>query len=87
MKFSVTTNQKAKTARLWTADSADRDFRDDRWSSRELDVKSGSSKAEATVEKPASGYRAFLGELVLTSSTGHEYKVSTEARVTPDTKP
>jgi PhoPQ-activated pathogenicity-related protein len=87
VKLALTANQKAKAARLWTADSTDRDFRDDPWSSRELDVKSGSSKAEATVEKPASGYRAFLGELVLTSPTGHDYKLSTEARVTPDTKP
>ena len=54
-----------------------------KWSSRELDIKSGSSQAAARVEKPGKGYRAYLAEVVLTSSTGDEYKLSTEARVTP----
>jgi hypothetical protein len=85
--LSMEINQKAKEARLWTADSPDRDFRNDRWSSKPLDVKQGSSKAAAEVEKPASGYRAFMGEFVLTAPTGHEYRLSTAARVVPDTKP
>jgi len=33
---------------------------------------------------PTSGYRAFMGEVVLTSSTGHEYKLSTQVQVVPD---
>ncbi|MCI0381070.1 MAG: PhoPQ-activated pathogenicity-related family protein [Gemmataceae bacterium] len=85
--LSMSSNHKAKLARLWTADSTDRDFRNDRWSSRDLDVKSGSSQAEARVEKPARGYRAYMGELILTSPTGHDYRLSTAARVTPDSKP
>jgi hypothetical protein len=77
-------NRPAKTTRLWTADSADRDFRDERWASRELDVQSGSIKALAEVDTPSQGYRAYMFEVVLISSTGLEYKLSTEARVTPD---
>jgi hypothetical protein len=69
---------------LWTADSEDRDFRNDTWTSSELAIKGGSSKASAVVETPAKGYRAYLAEVVLTAPDGHEYKLSTEARVTPD---
>ena len=83
-KLALKVNQAAKAALLWTADSADRDFRKDYWSSRALTVEPGSSRASAEIEKPESGYRAYLGEVTLTSPTGHEYKLSTEARVTPD---
>ena len=85
--LSMQVNQKAKEARLWTADSTDRDFRNDKWSSKPLEVKQGSSKAAAEIQKPASGYRAYMGEFVLTAPTGHEYRLSTAARVVPDTKP
>ena len=83
-ELSISVNQAAKSIRLWTADSADRDFRNDQWSSRDLPVKAGSSHAAAEVSKPSQGFRAYLGEVVLTSPTGQEYKLSTEARVTPD---
>ncbi len=77
-------NRSAKAIRVWTADSADRDFRNDRWTSRELEIKAGSAIADAKIEKPAAGYRAFMGELVLTNSLGHEYKLSTQVQVVPD---
>ena len=83
-KLSVKVNRDAKSIKLWTADSSDRDFRDDKWASRDLPIKSGSSRAEAEINSPDQGYRAFLGEVILTSPTGHSYKLSTEARVTPD---
>lgn len=76
----------AKTFRLWTADSPDRDLRNDRWSSAELPSNPG-RKAATQVSQPASGYRAYLVEAEFTASTGHAYKLSTEARVTPDTQP
>jgi PhoPQ-activated pathogenicity-related protein len=76
----------AKTFRLWTADSPDRDLRNDKWSATEL--KSNPGKQVSTrIEKPASGYRAYLVEAELTATTGHTYKLSTEARVTPDGAP
>ena len=77
-------NRTAKAARLWTADSADRDFRNEKWSSRDLPVKSGGSVADVDVQKPESGYRAFMGEFILTNRLGHEYKLSTQVQVTPD---
>jgi PhoPQ-activated pathogenicity-related protein len=74
----------AKGFRLWTADSSDRDFRDEKWSSRELEIKSGSSQASAEVAMPREGYRAYFIEALLSSSTGQTYKLSTEARVIPN---
>lgn len=76
----------AKTFRLWTAISPDRDLRNDRWASVEVPSNPG-HKATATVERPAEGFRAYLMEAEFTTKTGHTYKLSTEARVTPDTKP
>jgi PhoPQ-activated pathogenicity-related protein len=84
--LSATLNHEAKKARLWTAYSMDRDFRDDQWSSQELTVTSGSSRAEAKIETPQQGYRAFLIELELVAPDGRPFKLSTEARVTPDGK-
>ena len=73
----------AKAVRLWTADSPDRDFRNDRWSNTV--VTNGSAReVTANIVTPSKGYRAFMGEVVLTSPSGQDYKLSTEARVTPD---
>jgi PhoPQ-activated pathogenicity-related protein len=82
--LQVRVDQPASHICLWTADSKDRDFRDDKWNSRELEVQPGSSRASADVDKPERGYRAFLAEVQLTSPTGDLYKLSTEARVVPD---
>jgi PhoPQ-activated pathogenicity-related protein len=83
-KLSLKVNQPAKAALLWTAESSDRDFRNDRWSSSALTIEPGSSRARTEIQKPSSGYRAYLGEVTLASPSGHEYKLSTEARVVPD---
>lgn len=83
-ELKVTVDRPAKRIRLWTADSTDRDFRDEQWTSRDLEISAGSSRATTEVTTPGTGYRAYLVEAVLTSSTGAEYKLSTEARVTPD---
>ena len=85
---AVKVNQTAKAIRLWTAHSADRDFRDDKWTSRELATPQDRSR-QATAEVPASasGYDAFLAEVELTAPTGNTYKLSTQVQVTPDTKP
>ena len=83
-ELSLSVNAPAKNIRLWTADSGIRDMRKAKWTSRELEIKPGSSQASVEIAKPEKGYRAYLGEVVLTSSTGQEYRLSTEARVTPD---
>ncbi len=84
LEMSVT--PAAKTFRLWTATSPDRDLRNDRWTSVEVPSNPG-HKATATIERPAEGYRAYLMEAEFSTQTGHTYKLSTEARVTPDTAP
>ena len=80
----VKISERVNAIRLWTADSADRDFRDDQWSSRDLDIGSGSSTGAAEVTVPDAGYRGYLLEITLKSPRGHPYKLSTEARVAPD---
>jgi PhoPQ-activated pathogenicity-related protein len=80
----VTVDRPAKAMHLWTADSATRDFRRAKWSRQTLDIAPGSSMASAEIDPPASGYRAFMGEVVLSTSSGHEYKLSTQVQVLPD---
>lgn len=82
--LSVNVNRQAKAIYLWTAVSETRDFRKAEWKFRALEINPGSSQASAVVEKPTSGYRAFMGEVVLTTSTGHEYRLSTQVQVLPD---
>lgn len=83
-QLALSVDRQARQIRLWTADSKDRDFRDDHWTSRELEIQPGSSRATVEVPAPAQGYRAYMGEVVLETATGQTYKLSTEARVVPD---
>lgn len=83
-RLHVKVNRPAKAIHLWTADSTDRDFRNDKWTSKSLEVKPGSAIADADIEKPATGYRAFMGEVILTNRLGQEYKLSTQVQVVPD---
>ena len=80
----VKVNRTAKAIRRWTADSSDRDFRDERWSRKDLPIRAGSSTADSSAEQPASWYRAFMGEVTLTNSLGNEYKLSSPVQVLPD---
>lgn len=83
----VYSNEQASAIRLWTAHSEDRDFRDNQWAAQTLKITRGSSHAKASIYKPKSGYQAYLMEVELKTDTGHPYKLSTQAQVTPDTKP
>ena len=80
----VRVNQPVSKIRLWTAHSTDRDFRDEKWTSYELEIQSGSNQASVDVPKPAAGFTAFLAEVELTAPTGHSYKLSTQVQVIPD---
>jgi len=84
--IAVQVDPPAKSFRLWTADSSDREFRDKTWSSVALPSNPG-KRVQARVQTPAQGFRAYLVEAELTSSTGHKFLLSTEARVTPDGPP
>lgn len=80
----VTVDRPAKKIRLWSAQSKDRDFRDDTWSSRELIIEGDRKSAHADVAKPASGFTAFFAEVELPAPQGDTYKLSTQAQVVPD---
>jgi PhoPQ-activated pathogenicity-related protein len=82
----VSLSQPAQTFRLWTATATNRDFRTSKWSSVEVTSQSGTN-VTATVERPATGFRAYLVEAQMKASTGDDYKLSTEARVIPDGPP
>jgi PhoPQ-activated pathogenicity-related protein len=84
--LSATLNQPAKAFRLWTATSPVRDFRKAQWFSSKLPANS-STNVVGRIETPETGFRAYLIEAELTSPTGQDYKLSTEARVTPDGPP
>jgi PhoPQ-activated pathogenicity-related protein len=86
-KLALRVNRPTKAVHVWTADAPTRDFRDAKWSEQTVAITPGSSWASAAVEKPTSGYRAFMGEVVLTASTGHDYKLSTQVHVVSDDAP
>jgi PhoPQ-activated pathogenicity-related protein len=83
---NVTLSKPAQSFLLWTATSTNRDFRSAKWSSAELTAAS-SRRVTAKVERPESGFRAYLVEAEMKTSTGQDYKLSTEARVIPDGPP
>jgi len=69
---------------LWTANSSDLDFRNDKWSSQSQG-QAHHSKVKVTTPLPQSGYRAFYVDLKYQNITGGTYTVSTRVFVT-DTK-
>ncbi len=82
---TVRVNQPVKKIILWTALSEDRDFRNDVWSSTELEVKANNGLVSTEVVVPPKGFKAFMAEVELTSPNGDTYKLSTQVQVTPDT--
>ncbi|MCC6287319.1 MAG: PhoPQ-activated pathogenicity-like protein PqaA type [Chitinophagaceae bacterium] len=69
---------------VWQADSPDTDFRNDKWTSKDLKI-SGKSKIKVMEPLPASGYRAFYVDLKYKDINGGTYTVSTRVFMT-DTK-
>ena len=64
-------------ASLWTADSEDRDFRDEVWSSSDLEALDN-SRVNATVSYPETGFRAFYIDLKYRDLYGRDYTISTQ---------
>ncbi|MFT3748017.1 MAG: PhoPQ-activated protein PqaA family protein [Agriterribacter sp.] len=69
---------------IWHADSPDTDFRNDKWTSTDLNI-SGKDKLKITQALPASGFRAFYVDLKYKDINGGTYTVSTRVFMT-DTK-
>jgi len=68
---------------LWTADSDDRDFRDEAWNSKDINA-ANLKDIEVFVDFPESGYRAFYLDLRYSDPKGGEYTKSTRMFVTDD---
>ncbi len=87
LAIGVESSQQLRAARVWTAASKDRDFRDDRWNDKRLSITGGGKHVRTVIEPNKEGYRAALIEVELKTRAGLRYKLSTEARVVPDTLP
>jgi PhoPQ-activated pathogenicity-related protein len=72
------------SAALWSADSKDTDFRDDKWTSQEVVLKKKSEVVTSAPIYPATGYRAFYLELRYKDSNGGEYSESTRMFLADD---
>jgi PhoPQ-activated pathogenicity-related protein len=72
-------------AAIWSADSRDQDFRDEKWSSSNISM---TSKDEITVEVkvPDSGFRAFYVDLKYKAPFGENYTQSTRMFVLDNNK-
>jgi PhoPQ-activated pathogenicity-related protein len=85
-EISVSVEPPAQAFLLWTSESKDRDFRNDKWSSKPLQAHGGTNVI-ARIETPSHGFRAYMVEADMVSPTGDPYRLSTEVRVTPDGPP
>ena len=63
-------------AEVWSADSEDRDFRDEQWNSQTLNVEK-ISDVETQISYPEKGFKAFYMNLRYTDPNGEEYVKST----------
>jgi len=61
---------------VWSADSKDRDFRDEQWESEALNVEK-IKEVKTQLSYPAHGYKAFYMNLKYTDPNGEEYVKST----------
>lgn len=62
---------------LWSADSEDTDFRNDKWTSKEVALKKKGNVITVVPTYPQSGYRAFYVDLKYKDPNGGEYTEST----------
>ena len=89
-KKGVKLNVKATASKLvdviiWSADSKDLDFRNDRWTSKSLGIKN-TSTVIATESFPADGYLAFYLNLKYKDMPGGTYTESTRVFMTDHKK-
>ena len=68
-------------ATLWSTNSTDTDFRDEKWTGKSLELKKKSSTITSSQSFPANGYRAFYLDLKYRDPNGGEYTKSTRMYV------
>lgn len=69
-------DRKMEDAIFWSADSDDRDFRDEEWTGKSLG-KSGKTTFELEISFPENGYKAFYIDLTYKAAFGGEFTQST----------
>jgi len=74
LHLSIKSSISPNAARLWTAQSATKDFRDARWQSQPLEANKG--EFTAGMPKPEQGHIAFFGELQF-EMRGQPYSLTT----------
>jgi len=68
-------------AMLWSTNSTDTDFRNEKWEGKSLNLKKKNPVITSTQSYPASGYRAFYLDLKYKDANGGEYTESTRMYV------
>ena len=66
-------------AKLWTASSESRDFRQAQWSPSDIEIGGDRSLVKGSVRYPAEGYIAFYIDLTYRDANGDEFSVCTQA--------
>ena len=80
-----TTPQQLVGATLWSTDSEDTDFRDEKWSGKNLELKKRKPAVVSVTQPfPETGYRAFYLDLKYRDGNGGEYTESTRMFVADD---
>jgi len=90
MSVKVVSSYMVESCRLWQAYSDDRDFRNDKWFAQDLNKTFSipPCRLETQINAKAFKYTAAMIELDLKSPvSGRIFKLSTGARVIPDTEP
>jgi len=83
--LDVTADRPAQRALLWTAHADTRDFRQAKWASQPLTLDAAKRHAHTAVPTPATGFAAFMAEVVFATEAGNTFSLSTQVQVTPDT--
>ena len=78
-----TTADKLTDVIIWSADSPDKDFRNDKWASKSLGI-NHKGTVKVTEAFPKNGYRAFYVNLKYKDANGGEYTESTRVFMTDE---
>ena len=70
---------------MWSADSKDQDFRDEKWVDQSLNA-AGKAEIKVEVKYPASGFKAFYVDLKYKAPFGDDFTQSTRMFVSTDKK-
>jgi RPA family protein len=78
LRIAVASDVAPKSARLWVADAATRDFRKSRWAEQAMKMEKNSATGE--VDRPAEGWRSFVAEFEFEEG-GQSFYLSTQLRM------